>query len=236
MLKQLPNFLTLLNLFSGCIAAVSIFQEQYKIGLMAIGGSVVFDYFDGWLARLVGVSNPLGKELDSLADVVSFGFVPGVIYYHLMKDISITSAGPWFNMIPLVGFIFTLFAAIRLARFNLDTSQTHDFSGLPTPAASMFPAGLLWIQISDGCTYCDRILVNPYLIIISLIVLCGLMISDYRLFNLKFVGFKWKGNEIKWSYLLLCFLLLWVMKEGALATAIVLYIFLSLFYKSFPDH
>jgi CDP-diacylglycerol--serine O-phosphatidyltransferase len=231
MIKQLPNLLTLLNLFSGCIATVSIFNERYEVGLIAIGCSLFFDYFDGWVARLIKVSNPLGKQLDSLADIVSFGFVPGVIYYYFLNDMLDLPENGWKNLVPISGFIFTLFAALRLARFNLDTRQSNDFVGMPTPAASLFPAGLLWLRLGEGCPACDPILINPFTIIISLVALCGLMVSNLRLFSLKFKGFKCKDNEIKWIYIIFCLLILVVLKEGAVATAVILYVILSLFYK-----
>jgi len=140
--EQIPNAITLLNLLTGCIAIVFGFEDQLVIASCLIGLAAVFDFFDGFAARLLKVSSPIGKELDSLADVVSFGIVPGVILYRLLSgniDCPVINiAGK--NIVPFIAFLIPLFSAIRLAKFNTDERQTDSFIGLPTPANAILIA------------------------------------------------------------------------------------------------
>ena len=230
MFRNLPNFLTLLNLFVGSVAGTSILLGYSETGLVGIACCLLLDYLDGFTARLFNIKHPMGKDLDSLADVVSFGFVPGAIYFHLFKKFPEFIIDGLEEIYPFVGFFFTVFAALRLAKFNIDTRQSDQFLGLPTPAATIFTAGLLFLSL-DSCHSCNTILLNPWTLWISLVILCGLMVSNLPMFNLKFNQYGWKGNEAKWIYIILCVALLILMKEAAFSLVIVLYIFLSLLFQ-----
>ena len=132
---MVPNILTLFNLFSGCLGIVYAFTDQPYAAIFCVGLSLLFDFLDGLTARILRQQHPLGGDLDSLADVVSFGVLPGVFYYHLLSGLSVIDSNPWLVM---SGFIFTLFGAYRLARFNVMHGAESHFSGLPIPSAAIF--------------------------------------------------------------------------------------------------
>lgn len=226
MVRFLPNLLTLLNLMSGCAAVIAVLDGQDFIAVICVGLSLFFDFLDGLAARALQHFDPIGVQLDSLADVVSFGVVPGIMYYAMFVQVI---------DIPLLhysGFLFTLFGAYRLARFNVQKSGGPDFNGLPIPAAAIFVAGLYLLDSDIDCAECNRIFINPYFISISLILLCMLMVSVVPHFSFKVKSYGWKGNEIRWIYLLLVAGGILVLGKITVMLSIVLYIFLSLVYFS----
>ena len=189
--KHIPNLLTSANLFSGCIGAIYAFQGDLKTVAYFVILSGIFDFFDGFAARLLNVKSDIGKELDSLADVISFGFVPGIIFYQLLK-IESTSFLPYF------GFIITVFSALRLAKFNLDSRQTEDFIGLNTPMNTFFVISLPYI-IDD-----NPMMSNPWFLCGLIVALSWLLISELRLFSMKLSGdLSWKTNKYRYLFLIL---------------------------------
>ncbi len=217
-LLNIPNTITCLNLISGCIATYWAFQGDYRMALLFIVIGAVFDFFDGMVARLLHVSSPIGKELDSLADDITFGFAPSAIIFsylsHLTSYISL--------LIPYLAFIMAAFSALRLAKFNLDERQALGFIGLPTPANALFWGALIGgLQGYDihfeGIEWC---------IIAGVFISSYLLISEIPMFALKFKTWGWKGNEIKYIFLLTCIPMLFLGIFG-LAAIIAWYVVLS---------
>ncbi len=188
-----------------------------------IGG--LADYADGLIARALGVNSELGKELDSIADMVSFGVVPGMIVYKL---ISIHFGdGDSMCYFALPGFIVSVFSGLRLARFNLDTRQSDDFIGLATPSTTLFFVGLMLIYHFNSFGWAEA-LTNPYLLIPLVLLFSFLMVSEIKMFSFKFKGFKWKGNENRFIFVAISIALLVFLKEAAFATAVLLYVLINI--------
>ena len=217
-LLNIPNTITCLNLISGCIATYWAFQGDYRMALLFIVIGAVFDFFDGMVARLLHVSSPIGKELDSLADDITFGFAPSAIIFSYLSHLT-SYISP---LIPYLAFIMAAFSALRLAKFNLDERQALGFIGLPTPANALFwgalISGLHGYNIHfEGIEWC---------ILIGVIVSSYLLISEIPMFALKFKTWGWKGNEIKYIFLLTCIPMLFMGIFG-LAAIIAWYVILS---------
>ncbi len=223
MKKHIPNTITCLNLISGCVATYFAFLSDYRMALLFIVIGAVFDFFDGMSARLLHVSSPIGKELDSLADDITFGFAPSAIVFSFLSSYHVHLL-----FIPFLAFVMAAFSALRLAKFNLDERQALGFIGLPTPANALFWGSLI---VSAG----DWLQSSPYL---YYGVVCGVFISSYLLvseipmFALKFKTWGWKGNEVKYIFLLTCIplLLLPLLLFGSivgLAAIIAWYVVLS---------
>ncbi|WP_460620397.1 CDP-alcohol phosphatidyltransferase family protein [Hymenobacter tenuis] len=223
MKKHIPNAITCLNLFSGCLALCHIFADELETAAYFVGLAALFDFFDGLLARALHVSSPIGKDLDSLADVVSFGVVPGAFLFALMQQGG-TDLPSWF---PYAGFIVTVFSALRLAKFNNDTRQTDSFIGLPTPACTLVVASLPLILAHDTFELSSLIL-NPWLLLGLTLVLSGLLVAELPLFALKFKSFRWQDNQVRFVFLLLSVGLLIVLGAAAIPLIILLYVLLSL--------
>ena len=167
----------------------------------------------------------MGVQLDSLADVVSFGVLPGSMLFVLLQSQDMYS-GTLMQYLPFSAFVFPVFGAYRLAKFNLDDRVADHFYGLPIPSAAIYLAGLYWVQQGNSC--CAGIFTNPIVLLVSLLLLCYLMVSDMPHFNLKFKSLAWRGQKIKWIYLMCVVLLLIVLREAGIPLSIVLYILLSL--------
>lgn len=228
MKKQIPNIITLLNLFFGCVAVTALLSGHLLIVLYCFLLSVTMDFLDGFVARLLNVSSPVGKELDSLADMVSFGVVPGMIFYVLLggegfPDFTNISAA---ELLPFAGFIFSMCACMRLARFNLDTRQSEDFIGLNTPTATGFVIGLLMIFQENTFGLSDFIAQKVVLIPI-LILFSYLMLSEFPMFSGKFKGMKWQKNEFRIIFLLLALAEFFIFGYAAFSTIVLTYILLS---------
>ena len=173
--KHIPNALTCGNLLSGCIGIVYAFNGELKMVAFFVLISGVLDFFDGFAARLLNVKSEIGKELDSLADVISFGFLPGVLIFQMLQNLQF---GNW----SYIGFLITIFSALRLAKFNIDTRQTQDFIGLNTPTNTFFIISLPWL-IEDY-----PVINNEYLFLAITLITSYLLISELKLFSLKFNG------------------------------------------------
>ena len=222
MKKHIPNTLTCSNLISGCIATYYAFCGDYRLALLFIVIGAVFDFFDGMVARLLHVSSPIGKELDSLADDITFGFAPSAIIFSWLC-LTIPPSAPLANILPFGAFVMAAFSALRLAKFNLDERQALGFIGLPTPANALFWGALIagsneWLQTIDYA---------PYIILLLSFVSCYLLVSEIRMFALKFKQWGWKGNEIKYIFLLSCIPLLIIFRTSGIAIIILWYVLLS---------
>ncbi|NND31286.1 MAG: CDP-diacylglycerol--serine O-phosphatidyltransferase [Saprospiraceae bacterium] len=230
MIPMLPNVLTLLNLFCGCLGIVFAFTDRPIFAIGSVGLCLLFDFLDGLMARALNQQHPLGADLDSLADVVSFGVLPGVMYFQMLSGLSISESLP---LLIYTGFIFTLFGAYRLARFNVVQRDSGHFTGLPIPSAAIFVSGLYLIDHSGNCESCSSAFINPPVLLLSIMLLSFLMVSSLPHFSFKIKKLSWKGLEIQWIYLVLVVVLAVLLREVAVSLAIVLYIFLSLAYFSF---
>ncbi|MBB5637422.1 CDP-diacylglycerol--serine O-phosphatidyltransferase [Pedobacter cryoconitis] len=225
MKRHIPNALTCANLFSGCIGVVFAFKGDLNIAAYAVLISGICDFFDGFMARLLHVKSPIGKELDSLADMVSFGFLPGVVMFQLLTQSDFSS--PY---LPYLGFLITIFSALRLAKFNIDTRQTEDFIGLNTPMNTLFIVSLPFIQKDYPG------LINSSILLVAITVIMSfLLTSEIRIFSLKFGSLEWKQNKVKFLFLILSAILIAFLKFAAIPFVLVLYISLSvLHFRKIP--
>ena len=232
--KQIPNALTCANLLSGCAAILSAMTGQWHHAAIYLLASLLFDFLDGFAARILNANSPIGKQLDSLADMVTFGFLPGVILFQLfLKSNFFILIDNWiiFNLLKYFFFANTICAALRLAKFNLDTRQTNYFLGLPTPANTMFIASLPLMVMHDQFGLKPYIL-NPMVLVGICILFSVLMITEIPLIALKFKNFKWKDNQPQFILLLLSVILLPVLQFAAIPVIILCYITLSLIFKN----
>jgi CDP-diacylglycerol--serine O-phosphatidyltransferase len=217
--KHIPNTITCCNLISGCIATYWAFCGNYEMALLFIIIGAVFDFFDGMSARLLGVSSPIGKELDSLADDITFGFAPSAIIFSYLCTFHIHLL-----FVPFLAFVMAAFSALRLAKFNLDERQALGFIGLPTPANALF-WGALIVGAGD---WISTLPYAPYLILLGTFISCYLLIAEIPMFALKFKHWGWKGNEIKYIFILSCVPLLLLLGVSGIAIIIAWYILLSI--------
>jgi len=228
--KHIPNSCTCLNIVSGCIASVAALEGYLDVAALWIIVGAIFDFLDGLTARLLNAYSPLGKELDSLADMITFGFAPGVIVFWLLKETA--SALPFGSLnafIPFLAFIIPLLSAIRLAKFNIDTRQASSFIGLPVPAHALF-----WSSL--GCSVMPVMHNIPpvvfVLCIVTLSVLTSLLlVSGIPLFSMKAKSLGWKGNELR--YIIVACAVVFIAAFGFLGITgtILLYVILSIFNK-----
>lgn len=222
--RHIPNAVTCLNLFSGCVASVMAFEGRYELAFLFIVLSAVFDFFDGMLARLLKAYSNIGKDLDSLADDVSFGLAPSLIVFSLLREMCLPSQG--INaLIPYLAFLISVFSALRLAKFNNDTRQTTSFIGLPVPANALF-----WASLVSG--YHDILTngsIHPLVVVTVVCLFSWLLVSEIPMFSLKFKNLSWKDNKVSFSFLIICIVLLAILQVRGMATCIVWYILLSLF-------
>ena len=289
-LFTIPNLFTLGNLLCGCLAIVFAFDGHIDWSAYLVGIACVFDFLDGFLARILKSDSPIGKQLDSLADMVTFGVVPGALMYKLVTAAFafhnlIISASPkefgslWISndaytmnhiqgILPFIAFLIPIFSALRLAKFNIDTRQTNSFIGVPTPANAILISSFILIlrfssiwgsdwpseiggQIEPGhsaqtfntffylpeyaltadmiknISCCESLILNPWFLIGVTILMSILLIAEIPLFALKFKSFGWKGNEIRYIFILLAIALIAVLHFVGIPLVILTYILLS---------
>ena len=231
MKKHIPNSITCCNLISGCIATGFAFAGNIKVALLLIIIGAVFDFFDGMLARLLNVSSPIGKELDSLADVITFGLAPSTIIFSQLHVMSYpTFLEPLRDYLPYAAFIMAAFSALRLAKFNLDERQALGFIGLPTPANALFWGSLL---VGVG----EKLETRPwalYFILAGVLISSWLLVSEIPMFALKFKHWSFKGNEVKYIFLITCCPLVFIFGISSFAIIIAWYVILSAIVKQSP--
>lgn len=224
--KHIPNTITCCNLISGCIAITFAFKGNLELALVWIIIGAVFDFFDGMSARLLGVSSPIGKELDSLADVVTFGVAPSTIVFYLLTsmDYPVAIDTPLARtIIPYFAFIMAAFSALRLAKFNLDERQTSSFIGLPTPANALFWGAAI---VGMKTMLMDTAWAMPA-VLVMVLVMSWLLIAEIPMFALKFKQWGWKGNEVKYLFIASCVVLIAIFRIPAFSIIIIWYVVLS---------
>ena len=229
MKKHIPNTITCCNLVCGCIATYFAFHFNFELALAFIIGGAVFDFFDGFTARLLHVSSPIGKELDSLADDITFGFAPAAIVFSMLRLLppftgNLEVDGFIHNYVPYLAFIIAAFSALRLAKFNLDERQTSSFIGLPTPANALF-WGSFVLGLKESLISFEYTL--P-LLIIGILVSSWILVAEIPMFALKFKSYGWKGNELKFGFIIVSAILLAILGWTGFSLIIVLYIILSI--------
>ena len=218
MKKHIPNTITCCNLISGCTATYFAFMGDTQMALLFIVVGAVFDFFDGMVARLLHVSSPIGKELDSLADDITFGFAPSAIIFSYLCTFHIHML-----FVPFLAFVMAAFSALRLAKFNLDERQALGFIGLPTPANALFWGSLI-VGLQQYEVYFEGL---EWVILLGSFISCYLLIAEIPMFALKFKHWGWKDNEIKYIFLLSCIPLLLLLGIIGLAAIIAWYVILS---------
>ncbi len=222
--RNIPNTITCCNLISGCIATLSAFMGEIHMALLWIIIGAIFDFFDGMSARLLHVSSPIGKELDSLADDITFGMAPAAIVFYEMGIMEYPAfLAPVQPYMPFVAFLIAAFSALRLAKFNLDERQAMGFIGLPTPANALFWGALL---VGAGDFIENTTWMVP-VVIVMILLSCWLLVSEIPMFALKFKHWGWIGNEVKYLFLITCVPLLIVFGVTAFAIIIAWYVLLS---------
>ncbi|WP_264553481.1 CDP-alcohol phosphatidyltransferase family protein [Flavobacterium sp. N2038] len=236
--KHIPNLITLINLFCGCVAIVFISKAvetgdsfNYEMAFYMVCLGIFFDFFDGFFARLFKVSSPLGLQLDSLADMVTSGVAPGYVMYTMFANSGHQIGTNAF--IPFLGFIVTLGSCYRLANFNIDTRQTDSFIGLPTPACSLFMLSLpLVLKFSDSLMLLE-ILTNQWVLLVITLCSAYIMNAEIPLFSLKFKKFTFKDNILQIVFLAISFVCLLLLQFGAIPVIIIIYILLSIINNIF---
>lgn len=217
MKRHLPNFLTCCNLLCGCAGVVFVLEGRPVPAAYFVWVAGVFDFFDGFVARKLKVSSPIGKELDSLADVISFGLLPALVMYKMIDGASES------DLLPFIALSIAVFSALRLAIFNIDETQHDSFRGLNTPANTLFITSLPLLH--------DRVggwLYEPLTLVLITLIFSLLLTSPIRFFAFKFKNFSWRDNQIRFTFLLLSVLLLIALQLLAIPIIIILYIVLSL--------
>ncbi len=197
--KHIPNTITCCNLFSGCVACVMAFDGKFESAMLFIVLGAVFDFFDGMVARLLGVSSPLGVQMDSLADDITFGLAPATVIFSFMRLLEYPSClGDFAKVLPYFAFLIAVFSACRLAKFNIDKRQTTSFIGLPTPANALF-----WSSLIVGGGKWLYEMNNGWILILALIFLFSyFLISEIPMFSMKFKNLSWKSNRTRFIFLL----------------------------------
>lgn len=216
MKKHIPNLITSLNLFSGCIGILFVLKGDYTNAFYCVIASGIFDFFDGFVARLLHVKSVIGKELDSLADVISFGLQPAMLMYMMLKE---TTSNEY---LPFVGFLIAVFSALRLAKFNVDERQTSDFIGVNTPMNTFFIFSLPFIGEAYG-----EFIYTPYVLIAVTIITSLLLVSEMKLFSMKLSSLAWVDNKYKYIFLMMTVALLVLLKLTAIPIIFVLYMVFS---------
>ncbi|MCF8259031.1 MAG: CDP-alcohol phosphatidyltransferase family protein [Flavobacteriales bacterium] len=235
--RHIPNTITCLNLLCGCLAVVAIFDGDPLSAAILVVVAAIFDFFDGFAARLLKVSSPIGKELDSLADGVTFGVVPGLMLLHYLQ------AAMGMGTLSLEAFVqqpllipplaVPIFSALRLAKFNVDERQALGFHGLPTPASALWCISIPLIQFYTPPYLPDmsNVVGSPAFLIASSIGLSALMVSDIPLMAMKFKDFGWKGNGLRYGFLISALLLLIILQTVALPVILLLYVIFSIIHN-----
>ncbi len=224
--KHIPNTITCMNLFCGCVATYHGFMQNFEWALIFIILGAAFDFFDGMAARLLDTHSIIGKDIDSLADDITFGIAPASMVFGWLQIWlqNYYSMAPFIAYVPYIAFLIAVFSALRLAKFNNDTRQTTSFIGLPVPANALFWGAL----IVGGDEMLMSFQLTPLLIIILIAVSCWLLVSEIPMFSLKFKNLTWADNKVRFIFLFGCLLLLAMFEIVGIALIVVWFILLSL--------
>lgn len=225
LLRHLPNLITLLNLFSGCIAMIFAFHDNYLYAFGFVFLGIFLDFFDGFFARMFNASSPLGLQLDSLADMVTSGVTPGLVMYKMLLDTVQSHDLPvW---LPYLGFIITLGSCYRLANFNVDTRQTDSFIGLPTPANALFIMSLPLVLANTDSLAVLELLVTPWFLLFVTALSAYMLNAEIPLFSLKIKKFSLKENSLQVVFLAVSLLLLVFLQYTGIPLVILTYVAMS---------
>ena len=236
-MKWIPNLLTLLNLLSGCLAVLFAVNNQIKYTVVFVLLGIFFDFFDGFAARLLKVQSELGKQLDSLADMITSGLVPGIVMVQMLlkasnnEPLSFIVTLENFPFLAMSGFLITMASCYRLANFNIDENQKENFVGLPTPANTLFVLSLPLMHAYAEYHYISYIVDNLYVLLLLTVLSCYMLNAKIELFALKFKNFSFSDNKLKYIFLMISILLMIVLKLAAIPVIILTYLLLSLFSK-----
>ncbi|WP_396592057.1 CDP-alcohol phosphatidyltransferase family protein [Allomuricauda sp. R78024] len=243
MKRYIPNFLTLLNLFSGCVATVFAVLNHLELAALFVFIGIFFDFFDGLAARLLNVQSEIGVQLDSLADMITSGLVPGIVMFQLLQ---MAETGGWnlgffgheteMTMLPFFGFVITLASAYRLAKFNVDENQVSSFIGLPTPANSLFILSLPLILLYHNSDELNGIILNQWFLMGLTLVSAYLLNSRIKLFALKFDNWSFKDNAVRYLFLIGSLVMLITLKFLAVPLIVVFYILVSLLAPNYKNN
>lgn len=234
--KHIPNIITMLNLFCGCIAIIFVTNGKFDVAFYFVCLGIFFDFFDGFFARLFKVSSPLGLQLDSLADMVTSGVVPGLVMFYMILKSNNLSTFESFDLhlvLSSFGFIITLGACYRLANFNIDTRQTDSFIGLPTPANTLFIMSLPLIESTFNYSFIFSAMNNLWVLIVITLFSAYIMNAEIPLFSLKIKTFSFKKYALQISFLLLSILLLVFFQYLGITLVIIMYVLLSVLNNTF---
>ena len=221
--RHIPNTITCCNLLSGCMAVMAAFNADAWYTLIWVVAGALFDFCDGLSARLIKAYSPLGKELDSLADLVTFGLAPAILCLMTLRQFDY-ACQTLETIYPYIGLVLVVFAALRLAKFNTDERQTSSFLGLAVPANALFWCGLFQMDLS-------AVPAAPWIVGVLVILFAGLMVSEIPMFSLKFKSLKWTDNRIRFIFLIVSLVILILLQERGLAAVIGWYIILSILTK-----
>ena len=225
MSKHIPNILTISNLICGCIALYFTFKGELVYTAYLIGLAAIFDFMDGAAARFLNVSNPIGKELDSLADMISFGLVPGAVVFHLLEESPLSQYS-------FMALIIPIFSAYRLAKFNVDENQNENFIGLPTPANCLVFISIPLITTFNSDSTIAYLFEKPEILLIITILMSMALVSKINMFSLKFKNLKFQDNKIRFFIITMSIMLLTWLKFIAIPIIILLYIMMSIVKKT----
>ena len=240
MKKHIPNIITLLNLFCGSIAVLFAVEGNLFMAAVFVILGIVFDFFDGFAARILDVKSELGLQLDSLADMITSGVVPGIVLFKLFEkslgdfpySYDFTSK-EWndniTSIVPLVGLLVTLASCYRLANFNIDSRQTESFIGLPTPANTLFILSLPMILLTNDVAWVNDLILNPWFLVGLTLFSCCMLNAEIPLFSLKMKTYGFKENAVKYVFLIISVVMLILLQFMAIPLIIVLYVLISLF-------
>ena len=221
MSKHIPNLLTISNLICGCIALYFTFQGELVFTAYLIGLAAIFDFMDGAAARLLNIFNPLGKELDSMADMVSFGLVPGSVVFHLLEEST-------FSQYSFMALVIPIFSAYRLAKFNIDENQNENFIGLPTPASCLVFVSIPLITTFNSESTIAYLFEIPEILLIITILMSLALVSRINMFSLKFKNLKFQDNKFRFFLITMSIILLTWLEFSAIPIIILLYIMISI--------
>jgi CDP-diacylglycerol--serine O-phosphatidyltransferase len=232
--KHIPNAITLLNLLAGLLALIHAFNGNYNEAFSLVCLGIFFDYWDGFFARIWKVQSPIGLQLDSLADMVTSGVVPGLVMYKMLGDIqenqsqyNLTEDTYYMGVVPYLGFLITLASCYRLAKFNVDTRQTDSFIGLPTPANALLIMSIPMIQFHSEFEWLVDFLSNPYVLVGVTVLSSYLLNAEIPLFSLKVKSFSWEKYKMQVVFLILSLILIVLLEFIAIPIIILLYVILS---------
>lgn len=232
--KHIPNFITLLNLSCGLLAVIAIFKGFYDEAFIFVCLGIFFDFWDGFFARKFNVSGELGLQLDSLADMVTSGVVPGLMMFSLIETIQInqiayhvTEETFFMGIVPYFGFLITIASAYRLAKFNIDKRQIDSFIGLPTPANALFIMSIPMIQYYSDYEWLYNLLNNPFVLLFLTLLSAYFLNANIPLFSLKLKSFDWKSAKLQYLFLGSALILFIIFDFVSIPLIIIFYVLLS---------